>query len=429
MEFVSSNEKLKVAVINNSCMNCRGGRLTQFIDLSDQPNGNVFLKLEELSGEEYFPLAMAVCDDCFQVQIQEFPPVETMFRNHPYISGVSKPVVEHFGVLAQHIIEKFDLSSDDSVLDIGANDGSLLECFKTSGIGVIGVDPSENTALLAQNKGIEVVKAFWGVGAARQLNQRGLKIKVITATAVFYHMKDIHDFIKGLVEIMQDDSVFCAQCVDLLDILRLNQFDHLYHEHTMIHALEPLIRLFRVYGLKVIDFENWNIHGGSFVIYVAKEGANYGVSSRVEERRELEMVSGLQRIETYKNFAKRIHRNKDSLVHLLKKSRTEGKRIVALGAPLKGSTLLNFCGIGPELVECAVEVNPLKVGRVTPGTHIPVIHEDALDFVPDYYLCLAWNFREFFIQKYESHLNAGGGIIFPNPEVEIVGVGNQTMLR
>ena len=405
---------------NETCMSCKAPNLVEVIDLKNQPNGNVFLKRDELSSELSYPLAMSICEDCYQLQIQEFPSVESMFLSHPYISGLSKPVLEHFGLLSKHIIRKFNLTSDDVVLDIGANDGSLLECFKSSGIDVIGMDPSEHTASLARDKGIEVVKSFWSLKAARQLIERGLNIKVITATAVFYHMKDIHDFVQGLVEIMQDDTVFSAQCVDLLDILNFNQFDHFYHEHTMIHALGPLKRLFSSYGLKVVDFEKWDIHGGSFVVYVAKKAASYEVHPRVEERFELELASGFQKIETYQNFARRIHDNKKTLVQLLKELNVQQKRVVALGAPLKGSTLLNFCGIGPDLVECAVEVNPLKVGRFTPGTHIPVIHEDALDFTPDYYLCLAWNFRAFFIQKYEAYLEAGGRIIFPNPEVEIV---------
>lgn len=402
-------------------MNCQGADLVEFIDLHEQPNGNVFLRAEDLADEVFYPLVMMVCQSCFQVQIRDFPAVDTMFEEHPYISGLSVPVVEHFQAFSAHLMEKFNLQATDLVMDIGANDGSLLQCFDRLGTKTIGVDPSKHTAPLAKEKGIEVIQAFWDRETASAIKSRLLDVKLITATAVFYHVQDLHEFIEGLVDVMDDSTVFCAQCVDLLDIIALNQFDHFYHEHTMIHAVYPLKRIFEEHGLRVIDVEEWDIHGGSFVVYVAKSTSSYTVSPRVEERLTRERDCGLQRIETYHHFAERVGQNRADLRQFLTDMHAEGKTVVCLGAPLKGSTLLNYAGIGPNLVHCAVEVNPLKVDRLTPGTHIPVIHENDLDFRPDYYLCLAWNFKEFFLKKYASYLEAGGQMVFPNPQLEVVG--------
>lgn len=404
---------------NDVCMNCRGTELLEFIDLKDQPNGNVFLRAEDLADEVFYPLVMMVCQDCFQVQIQEFPDVDIMFEEHPYISGLSVPVVEHFRALSAHLVDKFSLQASDWVMDIGANDGSLLQCFDGLGMNTLGVDPSKHTAPLAREKGIEVVPSFWNRATASAIKARGENIKLITATAVFYHVQNLHEFIEGLIHVMDDSTVFCAQCVDLLDIIDRNQFDHFYHEHTMIHAIFPLKRIFEAHGLHIIDVEDWDIHGGSFVVYVAKSSSNHSVSPRVEQRLEREAAFGLQSIETYRQFAGRVRQNREDLRVFLADMKAEGKTVVCLGAPLKGSTLLNYAEIGPDWVECAVEVNPLKVGRLTPGTHIPVIHENELDFEPDCYLCLAWNFKDYFLHKYAAFLEAGGQMVFPNPQLEI----------
>ena len=410
---------------NEICMNCHGAELVEFIDLHEQPNGNVFLRTEDLADEVFYPLVMMVCQDCFQVQIRDFPAVDTMFEEHPYISGLSVPVVEHFLAFSAHLMDKFQLKAADLVMDIGANDGSLLQCFDRLGTRTLGVDPSKCTAPLSKKKGIEVVQAFWNRETASTIKSRGKNIKLITATAVFYHVEDLHEFIEGLIHVMDDSTVFCAQCVDLLDIIALNQFDHFYHEHTMIHAISPLKRIFEEYGLKVIDVEEWDIHGGSFVVYVAKSNSNHDVSPRIEERLTREQAFGLQRIETYRNFAECVRQNRADLRQFLKDVNADGKTVVCLGAPLKGSTLLNYAQIGPDLVRCAVEVNPLKTGRLTPGTHIPVIHENDLDFEPDYYLCLAWNFKDFFLKKYATYLDAGGQMVFPHPQLEIVGTSKK----
>jgi SAM-dependent methyltransferase len=402
-------------------MNCRAPKLERFLDLGTQPNGNHFPGPNDLSNEPRFPFAMAVCTACWQVQIEEFPPVEFMFTNHPYITGVNMPVLSHFDRLVEDTLGKFPLRPNSLVLDIGANDGTLLKRFQKAGMRVLGIDPGKRTGELARAQGLTVCDAFWDESAADAFARLGLKPELITATAVFYHIADIHSFVSGLARLMTPDAVFLAQCVYLKDVLEKLQFDHFYHEHTMIHAIEPLRRLFGEYGLRMLDVEHYDVHGGSFVLYVGREESPYPTSASIEQAIASERAAGLRSIATYHEFARRVDVNRADLVKLLRELRSAGKRIFALGAPLKGSTLLNYCGIGPELVELATEVNRFKIGRFTPGTHIPIVYEESLSSQPDYYLLLSWNFLDFFVDKYADFLRAGGKFIVPHPSVRVIG--------
>lgn len=404
-----------------NCINCRGTHLYEFLDLGLQPNGNNFLYANETLHEPYFPLSMLVCEECWQVQIAEFPSPEFMFSNHPYISGVNVPVVRHFNQLARHVVEKVGLNKNDLVVDIGCNDGSLLRCFADNGMRVLGVDPGKRTGELAREQGITVFRQFWSHDTAKSFKQLGIRPNVITATAVFYHVPDLHDFVSGLTEVMDDNSVFVVQGVNLRDVIEKNEFDHFYHEHSCIHSIAPLQRLFSEHGLRIQDIEMSPIHGGSFILYVRRKESPVPTTDAVAEQVALDEAAGLYARHTYDAFSDRIRRNIADLVELLHKLKSEGKIVYALGAPVKGSTLLNFAKIGPELVPYAIEVNPFKIGRVTPGTHIPVISEDEVDTPPDYYLVLSWNFADYLREKYDAYLRAGGRFIVPVPSVRLLG--------
>lgn len=406
---------------NKTCMNCGQARLERFLDLGEQPNGNHFPSAAEFAAEPLFPFAMAVCTDCWQVQIEEFPDVEFMFSNHPYITGVNMPVVAHFERLVSDTLAKFPLEKNSLVIDIGANDGTLLNAFRAAGMRVMGVDPGKRTGQLAREAGITVCETFWDADSASSIKALNLKPALITATAVFYHVADIHSFIRGLATAMGPDTIFLTQCVYIKDVIEQLQFDHFYHEHTMIHALGPLRRLFAEHGLRMLDVTHYDVHGGSFVLWVAREDSPHPTRDSISEWIEAERRSRLCEIETYRNFAKKVQQNRNELVLLLRDLRDSGKKVYALGAPLKGSTLLNYCDIGPDLVQLATEVNRFKIGRFTPGTHIPIVYEDSITEPPDYYLVLTWNFLDFFIQKYAPYLRQGGKFIVPHPLVRVIG--------
>lgn len=403
------------------CLNCGGTRLHEFLDLGRQPSGNNFLYASELKDEPFFPLAMLVCQDCWQVQISEFPSPEFMFSNHPYVTGVNVPVVAHFQSLAPRVVRKLGLRPNDLVVDIGCNDGSLLKCFAHEGLRTLGVDPGLRTGELARASGVTVFRQFWTHATGQSLRHLGIQPELIIATAVFYHVPDLHDFVAGLTEIMGPESCFVVQGVNLRDLIEKNEFDHFYHEHSCIHAIAPLMRLFAAHGLRIQDVEMSPIHGGSFILYVRRLESAVATTDAVEQALAADQKAGLNAVATYDAFAERVRHNMKALVDLLRRLKSEGKTVYALGAPVKGSTLLNYCGIGPELVQFATEVNQFKIGRVTPGTHIPVVDERTLASPPDFYLVLAWNFIDFFVEKYRSFLEMGGRFIVPVPDVRIIG--------
>jgi SAM-dependent methyltransferase len=404
-------------------MNCGSAaidNLAEFIDLGIQPNGNNFPDVDTKDQEQVFPMAMQVCQDCWQVQIAEFPSPEFLFSNHPYITGVNVPVVEHFERLVPHVINKLNLQSNALVVDVGCNDGSLLKVFAKHGLRVLGVDPGQRTGELARKQGITVFKTFWNLQTGEALRQLNIFPEVITATAVFYHVPDLHQFIEGLKQIMHRNCVFVVQGVYLKDLLERNEFDHFYHEHSCIHAVAPIKRLFEAHDMRLLDVEFTEIHGGSFVLYVGLKSHPLPTSEAVQLAIDAEKKAGLNKLSTYHDFAATVKQNTDELRKLLIELKQQGKLVFALGAPVKGSTLLNYCQIGPDLVACATEVNPFKIGRLTPGTHIPVVDERSIQQQPDYYLVLSWNFLDYLVDKYKDFLRKGGKFIVPIPHVRVM---------
>lgn len=403
-----------------NCLNCGSRNLEPFLDLGKQPNGNDFPLREEIAKEETYPFVMCVCTNCWQVQLETFPPVQKMFSHHPYLSGLNQPVIEHFENLAPHIIHKFNMKPNSLVFDIGANDGTLLSKFRDQGMQVLGIDPCHDTFEVAHESGIEMIRDFWTLESAKTLRAREVFPDLIMAAAVFYHIEDIHGFVQGLDEVMGEETVFCTQCVYMKDVIEKLQFDHFYHEHTMMHAITPLKRLFEQYGFRLLDVELSAIHGGSFLLYVARHSSKWPTSDAVDRQIAEEGDAALDVMDTYHLFHQQVDDNKRQMIRLLKEISDEGKTIYGLGAPLKSSTLLNYYGIGPDLVSYLVEVNPRKVGRVSPGTHIPIIHENDIKELPDYFLLLTWNFKEFFIEKYHKYLQNGGKFIIPHSTLEII---------
>jgi hypothetical protein len=253
------------------------------------------------------------------------------------------------------------------------------------------------------------------------LRQLHVQPQIITATAVFYHVPDLHDFLAGLGEVMESRTMFVAQGVNLKDLIERNAFDHFYHEHSCIHSVLALRPLLQRHGLRMIDVEFSETYGRSFIAYIAREEHPAPTSTTVAAAIAAEGAAGLDRLDTYREFAQRVRCNMRDLKTLLVDLRRQGKRVFALGAPVKGSTLLNYAGIGPELVACATEVNRFKIGRLTPGTHIPIVSEAALSETPDYYLVLSWNFLDFLRKKYDGFLRRGGRFIVPVPKISILG--------
>lgn len=405
---------------NTVCMNCGSPALRRFIDLGNQPNGNHFPAETEKVSELKFPFAMCVCTECWQVQLEEFPSMEFMFSNHPYITGVNMPVVNHFKIMVERTIFRYGIANNSLVVDIGANDGTLLSIFRDKGMRVLGVDPGARTGNLCRANGITVCETFWNSDSASALKLLNVKPDLIAATAVFYHIPDLHDFIEGLRMVMDERTVFLTQCVYMKDVLEKYEFDHFYHEHTMMHSISPLKRVFEQHGMRLLHVDYYDVHGGSFLLTVGLVNSVHETSPTVDQAIEAEERFGMNKFETFTKFTTKVEHNRDALLALLRDLKQQSKSVYALGAPLKGSTLLNYCGIGPDLVELATEVNQFKIGKLTPGTHIPIVEESSLSRQPDYYLLLSWNFLDFFREKYADYLRAGGKFIVPHPDVRVI---------
>lgn len=404
---------------HKTCKNCGSNSVNIFLDLGNQPNGNIFIDPDKIDTESWYAMQMGVCQECWQVQLLDHPPVEDMFINHPYITGLNKPVLQHFQTWVDDMIDEFNIDSKSLVFDIGANDGSLLKEFKQRGFKVLGIDPCLTSKF--NSNGIEILNEFWGLKTALKLKHQKLQPKLITASAVFYHIEDIHDFVLGVKEVMTDDTIFCTQCIYLDDIINKLQYDQFYHEHTFIHSLTPLKRLFEHHNLKLLNIKWYPIHGGSFVLSIGTKNSRYRPNEKqINSFLKKEKENGLLNLETYFEFSKKVEKQKATLKELLTRISTEGKTVVGLGAPLKSSTLLNYCDIDSKLVKYIAEINPLKIGKLSPGTHIPIISEKDLNFKPDYFLLLTWNFKDHFINKYRKHIMEGVKMIIPNPEVEII---------
>jgi hypothetical protein len=354
------------------------------------------------------------------VQLGYVVPPEIMFRDYPYVSGTTVTLTGHFHQMARDIVERFNLTAGSRIVDIGSNDGTFLRGFQKLGMHVLGVDPAINIAKMANESGIETIPDFFGRRVAEYIVRERGKAEVVTAAGVFYHIPDLDDVVEGVRLLLGDDGVFVVQANYLLDMLEKNSFDNIYHEHLHYYSLKSLTVLFRRFDMEVFHAERNSIHGGSIVVYVRK-GITRAPKGSVDALLTLEAERGLSNLDTYHQFALQVGRIREKLLAVLEDLKAKGKRIAAYGAPAKGNTMLNYCQIGPDLLEYAVEKNPLKAGLFTPGMHIPVISEvEALDRQPDYYLVLPWNFLDEFLEKEKSFRERGGRFIVPIPEPHII---------
>jgi novobiocin biosynthesis protein NovU/D-mycarose 3-C-methyltransferase len=289
-----------------------------------------------------------------------------------------------------------------------------LVAFKELGVRTLGVEPARHIARLAEQRGIETEVAFFGEDVARDIARRNGRADVITAAGVFFHVDELYDFVAGVDALLAAHGVFVVQAMYLRDIVERTAFDSIYHEHLEYYLLRPLVVLFERFGMEILDVERVDIHGGSFVLEVRRSGVALP-SSTVAELLAAEEAAGLYDIEAYRDFARRVEAIRDELVALMRALKDQGSSLAAYGAPARGNTLLNFCGIGPDLLDYAAEKNALKFGLYTPGTHIPVVPEHSLA-PPDYFLLLAWNFANELLAKESAYRAGGGKFVIPLPE-------------
>lgn len=406
----------------NRCRMCRKAQMKKFLYLGEMPSVNNFLTAYQLNEEEKkFPLSVCFCPNCGMVQTKEVVDPELMYKNYVYISSFSKTMADHFNYLAKLVISKFNLDKNSLVVEMGSNDGTLLQIFKDLGVRVLGVDPAQNLAIIANRNGIETWDTFFNKKIAKRIVKEKQQASVIIGTNVFAHINDLDNILEGFNQCLTDDGVFIAEFPYLLDLIQKMEFDTIYHEHLSYFSLKPLIHLFHRFDLELFDIERTSVHGGSIIIFVGKKHSHNKVSKNVTDLLNLEEEMGLYKIETFQDFASKVETIREDLRSLLLELKEKKKKIIGFGAPAKGNILLNYCGIDSELINYLTDNIPYKHGLYSPGTHIQVIPEDDLEKEnPDYLLLLPWNFKDEILKKLEKFRNNGGKIIVPVPKVEVI---------
>lgn len=406
---------------NQNCRICKGKRLILFFDLNEQPLANSFLRYQDLSKpEDKFPLKVYFCRDCNLVQLVDVVDPEVLFRNYVYFSSGMPVLPQHFKSYASEVYEKFITSKDDLVVEIGSNDGLLLNAIKVLGPKVLGVDPAVNIARVANGRGVETIPEFFGERLAQTIVSKYGRAKVIIGNNVVAHINDHHDLVKGLNRLLSKDGVFIFEVPYLIDMFENYSFDTIYHEHLSYLSVRPLVKLFEKYNMQIFDVKTFPVQGNSLRVYVGKKKV-HSVFKSVKEFLKKEKTLKLDSLRSYIKLARKITEVKENVLSLLRKIKADGKKIAAYGAPAKGNTLLNFYGIGSEILEFATEALKSKIGLYTPGMHIPVVDiSEARKNPPDYYLMLAWNYKDVILEKEKDFRLKGGKFIIPIGNMEII---------
>ena len=385
------------------------------------PLSNGFLNKKELEGaEKRFPLCVFVCENCFLVQLPEFEKPENIFKNYAYFSSFSESWINHAKNYVENIIKRFKLNQKNLVIEIASNDGYLLQHFQKKNIPCLGIEPAENVANVAKQKGIPTLVKFFGTVTSQELFSDGKTADLLLGNNVLAHVPDINDFVNGMKIILKPNGVITMEFPHIMKLISENQFDTIYHEHLSYVSVTPLIPFFKKHGLEIFDVHPVSIHGGSLRIFVARQD-RYAITDNVSMLLDQEKEKGIHEISCLENFASRVSQHRDELTWLLHSLKREGKRIAGISAPAKGMTLLNYCKIGTETLEFLTEKSSLKVGRYAPGNHLPIFPDKALvENDIDYALVLAWNFKDEIMRNQPEFVEKGGKFIIPIPKPIIV---------
>ena len=409
---------------NLNCRFCGHAVRHTFVDLGMSPLCQTHITAEQLNHmEPFYPLHAYLCERCFLVQLEEVVDRGAIFSEYAYFSSYTDSWVEHARKYCELMCERFGIGRHSRVVEIASNDGYLLQHFVAKGVPVLGVEPAANVAEVAIRNGIPSVVKFFGRQTARELAAEFGRPDLLVGNNVLAHVPDLNDFVAGMKLLLAEKGVITMEFPHLLELMQHNQFDTIYHEHYSYFSFTTATEVFRHHGLTLFDVERLPTHGGSLRIYGRHAAdASEPVSARARDLLALEVRSGLGKLATYEAFAEQARETKRALLEFLIAAKRAGKRIVGYGAPGKGNTLLNYCGIGTDFIDFTVDRNPYKQGKYTPGTHIPILHPDELIKAhPDYVLILPWNLKDEILATVGRTPGLNARFVVPIPRVEIVG--------
>jgi SAM-dependent methyltransferase len=405
-----------------ACRFCRAPLTHSLVDLGVSPLCETYVPADRLDAPEaFYPLHAYVCDRCWLVQVRDYVRPEAIFGEYAYFSSYSDSWLAHAAAYVEDVVPRFGLGPGSLVIEVGSNDGYLLRYFIARGIPVLGVDPARNVAAAASARGVPTLTEMFGQRVAEALVAAGRRADLLVGNNVLAQVPDLNDFVAGLARVLAPRGVLTLEFPHLLHLLEQNQFDTIYHEHFSYFCLGTAERVLRAHGLVVFDVDELPTHGGSLRVYAHRAGGEArAVSARVPALLDRERAAGLERLEPYALFREHVHEAKRALLEFLIGVKRAGKRVAGYGAPGKGNTLLNYCGIRTDLVECTVDRNPYKQGKFLPGSRIPVFAPThILETRPDYLLILPWNLREEIMAQMAGIRAWGGRFVVPIPRVTV----------
>ena len=405
------------------CLNCGTQLKYTFADLGTSPLCNEIIKPDQLNeGQTSYPLHTYVCDECFLVQVGKCVSPEKIYEDYSYFSSYSDSWLHHAEQYVDFMMDQYDINRESFVVEIASNDGYLLQYFNKNKVPMLGVEPSDTVARAALDKGIPTEMVFFGTDSAQTLRKKYKPANLILGNNVLAHVPRINDFIEGLDIMLDEKGIMTFEFPHLMQLVENNQFDTIYHEHFFYYSLHSVQSLFNKHGFKIFDVQELSTHGGSIRIFVSRtDNQEYQVSENVRQLLRREERKGYLNIEFYKSFGEYVEQTKRDILRLLINLKNQGKSIVGYGAPGKGNTLLNYCGIGTDFMDYTVDRSPHKQGHYLPGSLIPILAPDKIrDTKPDYIFILPWNLKDEIIKQLQYVSEWGGQFIIPIPQPMII---------
>jgi SAM-dependent methyltransferase len=407
---------------NTTCRFCRAPLQHVVIDLGMSPPANNLVTADHLSdASTFYPLRVFVCHNCWLVQLPEYQTPADTFSDYAYFSSYSTSWIDHARRYAKSMRERLRLDEASLVVEVASNDGYLLRGFLEQGIGVLGIEPARNVAAKAQADGIPTLSEFFGMRLARELKESGKHADLLTANNVLAHVPDINDFVEGIRELLKPQGVATLEFPHLAKLIEKTEFDTIYHEHLSYFSLLCVDKIFAAHKLTIFDVDELSTHGGSLRVYVSREEAKFPKGAEVDRILSAERAAGYESERPYRDFERRVRACKRQLLQFLVSAAGDGHRVAGYGAPAKATTLLNYCGAGPDLIEFTVDKNPYKQGRFIPGVRVPIgSPQQIFDARPAYVLIFPWNIKDEIVSELSGIRAWGAKFVVPIPELTVL---------